>query len=360
MIDNHSWPCYNLRISTTNVQLHKLLIVTAMLDYAEHDLLAQVAAMYYVEEMTQDAIAAQLGLSRVKIYRLLKHARAEQVIQFTVNWPVQRAPEMEALLCAHFGLREALVLKPSSSDRTHALARVGQLGARFLEQALRDSMTLTVCLGRSTYEVIHAVRPGFQGHVNVVQAVGSIALATPELDSASLTRELAAKLGGAAHYLAAPMVVDSSAASAMLRSQRDIHRSLEMARQADVALVGVGNLDPAASEFAKAGYLSADDLAQIKQSGGVGDMSGQIFTIDGAAYTGGFNARVIGLRLEDLRTIPTVMSIAIGAAKTQAILGALHTGVIDVFCTDLDTATAILELNNRSADFADYAEIFSA
>lgn len=331
-----------------------------MLDYAEHDLLAQVAAMYYVEEMTQDAIATQLGLSRVKIYRLLKHARAEQVIQFAVNWPVQRAPEYEMRLCNVFGLREALVLKAGSSDRTHALARVGQLGARFLEQTLHDGMTLTVCLGRSTFEVIHAVRPGFQGHVNVVQAVGSIALATPELDSASLTRELAAKLGGAAHYLSAPMVVDSIAAAEMLRSQRDIHRSLEMARGANVALVGVGNLDPATSEFAKAGYLTADDLAQIKLSGGVGDMSGQIFALDGTAYTGGFNARVIGLRLEDLRTIPTVMSIAIGATKTQAILGALRTGVIDVFCTDLDTANAVFELSNSSADYAEKISAKSA
>lgn len=328
-----------------------------MLEYAEHDLLAQVAAMYYVEEMTQDAIAAQLGLSRVKVYRLLKQARTEQVIQFTINWPVQRAPDAEALLCSMFGLHEALVLKPGTSDRTHTLARVGQLGARFLEQTLRDGMTLTVCLGRSTYEVIHAVRPGFQGHVNVMQAVGSIALATPELDSASLTRELATKLGGAAHYLSAPMVVDTGEASEMLRSQRDIQRSLEMARGADVALVGVGNLDPATSEFAKAGYLSADDLTQIRVLGGIGDMSGQIFTAEGAPYTGGFNERVIGLRLEDLRTIPTVMSIAIGATKTQAILGALRTGVIDVFCTDLDTATAVLEMKNRSADFA---EILSA
>lgn len=313
-----------------------------MLDYAEHDLLAQVAAMYYVEEMTQDSIANELGLSRVKVYRLLKQARQEQVIQFTINWPVQRAPEIEARLCAVFGLREALVLRPGSSDRSHALARVGQLGARFLEQTLRDGMTMTVCLGRSTYEVIHAVRPGFQGHVNVVQAVGSLALATPELDSASLTRELAAKLGGTAHYLSAPMVVDSAGAAEVLRSQRDIQRALELARQADVALVGVGNLDPATSEFCKAGYLCADDLEAIRTSGGVGDMSAQIFTADGLPYVGGFNERVIGLRLEDLRAISTVMSIAIGESKVQSILGALRTGVVDIFCTDLDTATAVL------------------
>lgn len=324
------------------------LITTYMLDYAEHDLLAQVAAMYYEDELTQDAIAAQLGLSRVKVYRLLKQARTEQVIQFTINWPVQRAPEVEAQLCASFGLREAIVLKPGRSDLNHLLARVGQLGARFLEQTLRDGMTLTVCLGRSTYEVIHAVRPGSQGHVNVVQAVGTIALATPELDSASLTRELAAKLGGTAHYLSAPMVVDSVDAAEMLRSQRDIQRVLEMTRRADVALLGVGNLDPTTSEFSKAGYLSAEDLAQIRRSGGVGDMSGQIFTVAGEPYHGGFNERVIGLRLEDLRSIPTVLSIAVGLSKTQAILGALRTGVLDVFCTDLDTAIAVLDALHQS------------
>jgi DNA-binding transcriptional regulator LsrR (DeoR family) len=57
---------------------------------------------------------------------------------------------------------------------------------------------------------------------------------------------------------------------------------------------------------------------------------------------GGFNERVIGLRLEDLRVISTVMSIAIGESKVQSILGALRTGVVDIFCTDLDTATAVL------------------
>jgi len=138
------------------------------------------------------------------------------------------------------------------------------------------------------------------------------------------------------------MVVDSAEVAEMLRSQRDIHRALEMARQADVALVGIGNLDPATSEFTKAGYLSADDLAQIAESGGVGNMSAQIFALDGTPHSGGFNDRVIGLRLDDLCAVPTVMSIAVGEAKVRSILGALRTGAIDVFCTDLDTATAVL------------------
>jgi DNA-binding transcriptional regulator LsrR (DeoR family) len=314
-----------------------------MLNYEEHDLLAQVASMYYEQEMTQDAIAKALGLSRVKIYRLLKQAREEQVVQFTITWPVQREPALERALCEAFGLREALVLRPSGSDQTYGLARLGQLGARYLEQMLHDGMTLTVCLGRSTYEVIHAVRPGFQGHVDVAQAVGSMAVTMPELDSAALTRELAAKLRGTAHYLTTPMVADSGEDAAVLRNQRDIQRILTMARGADVALVGVGNLNPATSEFVEGGYLTPEDLHEIQAAGGIGDMAGQIFTQDGQPYAGGFNERVIGLRLTELSQIPTVMAIALGEEKTRSIMGALRTGAIDVLCTDSATATAVLE-----------------
>jgi DNA-binding transcriptional regulator LsrR (DeoR family) len=322
-----------------------------MLSYEDHDLLAQVASMYYEQEMTQDAIARELGLSRVKIYRLLKQAREEQVVQFTITWPLQREPVLERALCKAFGLREALVLRPSGSDQTYGLARLGQLGARYLEQMLHDGMTLTVCLGRSTYEVIHAVRPGFQGHVNVAQAVGSMAFTMPELDSAALTRELASKLQGTAHYLTTPMVADSGEDAAVMRSQRDIQRVLAMAHSADVALVGVGNLDPVTSEFVKGGYLTPGDLVNIRAAGGIGDMAGQIFTRDGQAYSGGFNERVIGLRLSELRQIPTVMAIALGHEKTQAIIGALCTGAIDVFCSDVPTVMAVLE-TVASADSA--------
>ena len=69
-----------------------------MLDAAHQELLAQVASLYYSEELTQDAIAAQLGLSRIKVYRLLKQARQEQVIQFTINWPLQRNQALEQAL----------------------------------------------------------------------------------------------------------------------------------------------------------------------------------------------------------------------------------------------------------------------
>lgn len=312
------------------------------LDTAHQELLAQVASLYYNDELTQDAIAAQLGLSRVKIYRLLKQARQEQVIQFTIDWPLQRDTELERTLCQKFHLQEALVLRGNAQDPQHNLQRLSALGARYLEQILKDGMTLTVCLGRSTYEVIQAIRLGFQARVQVVQAVGSMAFTLQTVDSASLARLLAQKLGGEVAYLAAPGMADSPEAAVVLRRQREIQRALELARSAQVALLGISNLDPDGSSFVKAGLLAPEELLAIRSLGAVGDMGGQIFTGEGQLFEHSFNQRVIGLHLEDIKQIPCTIAVAAGLPKATAILGALRTGAINVLCTDAETASAVV------------------
>jgi DNA-binding transcriptional regulator LsrR (DeoR family) len=315
-----------------------------MIDTAHQELLAQVASLYYGDELTQSAIAEQLGLSRVKIYRLLKQAREEQVIQFTINWPLARDQELERALCVQFALQEALVLRSRGGDPQHGLHRLGAVAARYLEQILHDGMTLTVCLGRSTYEAINAIRPGFQAKVQVVQAMGSMVFAQQSLDSATLARLLAQKLGGQVTYLAAPGMADSAEAAAVLRSQRDIERVLTLARSAQVALLGIGNLDPTTSNFVKAGLIAANELTAIGAAGAVGDMGGQFITAAGARFDHPWNERVIGLQLDEIKQITLTIAVAGGAANAAAICCALRTGAVDVLCTDAEAARAVVAL----------------
>jgi len=64
------------------------------------------------------------------------------VIQFTVNWPIQREPGLERALCDAFGLREALVLTSGSSDNAYALTRLGPL----LEERLGSARFIVLFL----------------------------------------------------------------------------------------------------------------------------------------------------------------------------------------------------------------------
>jgi DNA-binding transcriptional regulator LsrR (DeoR family) len=227
-------------------------------------------------------------------------------------------------------------------DPAASLHQLGQLAARYLEQVLQDGATLTVCLGRSTYETINAIRPGFRAHVRVAPALGSMPFAMREMDSGALARRLATKLGGDVFDLSAPAMADSAAAAAVLRSQRDIKRALEAAESADMALLGIGNLDPAQSGFVKGGFMTPEETKALVNSGAAGDIAGRIFTVDGQFHPNSYDDRIIGISFEALRRIPRTIAVAMGLEKTLAIRGALRTGVVQVLCTDDRTASAVL------------------
>jgi DNA-binding transcriptional regulator LsrR (DeoR family) len=312
------------------------------MDPAYRDMLADVAGMYYLQEKTQNDIAEALGLSRVKVYRLLKEAREAGVVEITVHRSHARNDRLERTLCERFGLADALVLDTAGLEQADVGRGIGEIGARAVERQIRDGATIAVYLGRSTYAVAQAIRPGLHHDVRVAQAVGSTLFATRGVDSATVARQLAAALGGEARYLPSPMFADSVEATAVLRRQPAVEQTLAIARQADLALLGIGNLDPAASALAIASGLSADQLAGMRAAGVVGDMGGRVFTADGGLPEHELTGRVVGLTFEELRRIPTVIAVAFGAAKACAILGALRTGVVDVLCTDDVAAREVL------------------
>ena len=321
-----------------------------MVDSLHHELLAKVAAMYYQQEMTQNDIAAALDLSRVKIYRLLKEARERQIVRILIDWPIKRADDLERQLVASFGLDRALVLQTGATDEALLLRQIAQLAARYLEGALADQSTMSICFGSTTYEVINAIRSDFQASVKVMQATGSLPLALKEYDSSALTRQLARKLGGEALYLSSPLLADNAEAAALIRAQAVVRQTLERARRADIALVGIGDLDPASSGFVKAGVADAGQLRAYRQKGAIGDMAWQIFDSAGCLYPCELNRRIIGVTLDELRAVPETIAVAVGLNKAAAILGALNSGALNVLCTDEKAAAEIIKLRARNEE----------
>jgi DNA-binding transcriptional regulator LsrR (DeoR family) len=315
------------------------------MDTNHHALLARVAAMYYDEELNQADIGKALGLSRVKVYRLLKDARASGVVQITIHWPIQRNAELERALVERFGLRHALVLARNTTDDDDVLREVGRLGAQYLDGVLRDGDTLAICLGRSTHEVVSAMRARapVEGHarVRVAQAVGSIPYGMQAFDSATIGRQLAERLGGDVLYLSSPMMADTPESADVIRRQPHVQATLDAARNADVALVGIGSLESSAARLLEAGFVNIDDVAALRAQGAVGDLAGRMFGVEGQ---NGFdhNRRVVGITHEDLRRIPLTLAAVSGPERAPAIIGALRSGTVRVLCTDDATAAGVL------------------
>ena len=111
----------------------------------------------------------------------------------------------------------------------------------------------------------------------------------------------------------------------------------------DQAIVGVGT-PSADATIVQMGYLEAADARLLRDRGVVGDILGQFFDANGTVVSLPIHERRIGIELSDLASIPKVVGVARGLHKTEAILGALRGGFLDVLVTNELVALRLLEL----------------
>ena len=73
------------------------------------DQMTEVAMLYYLENVTQEAIAKRFDLSRAKVSRLLKRARDEGIVEVRVLQHPAMNNELERALVERFKLDRALI-----------------------------------------------------------------------------------------------------------------------------------------------------------------------------------------------------------------------------------------------------------
>ncbi len=130
-----------------------------------------------------------------------------------------------------------------------------------------------------------------------------------------------------------------------LCKNRLIKATLEQASKADVAIIGLGDMNEN-SFMVQLGWFTPQEIATARQEQGWWAIwrGYSFFNIQGKPVDTVMNDRVIGLSLEQLRAIPCVIAIASESTKATAILGALRTGVIDVLATSASNARSVINM----------------
>lgn len=312
------------------------------------DLLAQVALWYYEEGLDQAAIAERINKSRSMVSRLLDQARAAGIVEVKVHYPLRTDGELGRQLCTEFGLTSAQVLAEPPDDYQVLLKRLGELGARCLQQALRPGIVIGISWGTAVHAVVSAMPVTPLPGATVVQLIGAVGHGDPLVDGAELGRWLAQKLGASFRFLSAPLLVEDETVAAALRRERTIEETLALAARADVALIGIGTPKPELSSLLRAGYLSRSELEKLIENGVVGDVVAHQFDANGHWLDIPANRRAISLDAESLRRIPQVIAVSGGAEKAHAILAGLRGRFCTCLVTDARAARLVLELHRQT------------
>lgn len=309
------------------------------------DLLVSAARLYYEEGRSQQEVAAALGVSGSSVSRILAAAREQGVVTITVRDPrqvVRRVPELEARLVATFGLADAWVgtlpdgLRPVDS----AAILAARLFVERLDLMRRVGLSWGTTIGRFVETV--EVEPGPR-ELEVLPLVGGMAALDTGPDGSSSLQALARKCGAVASRLEAPAIVESPETGAAMLRESVIARALDRACSADTAFLGIGSVGaPASSRLLAAMKLTGEELHQVELSDPAGDMCGRFFDDRGIPLGPPTATRVIGVTLEQLARIPTVVAMAAGVDKARGVVAALRSDVVDIAVLDAALAAEVL------------------
>jgi DNA-binding transcriptional regulator LsrR (DeoR family) len=311
-------------------------------------LLVKVARLYYEQDLTQNEISERLRLSRQKVQRLLHQAQEEGVVQINIRPVMGTYTELEKALEQRFGLSETVVVETSAFENQPTVAReVGAGAAQYLTRVIRPEGRIVISWGGSLLGLVNALHSSTRGlnfpGISVIQGLGGLGNPNNEVHAADLTRRLAWILGGQAVLLPTPAVAGTREARDAFYADPYVKRTLDMARSAHLAIMGIGAPRQDSILMEQGKIVSWPELQTLKQRGAVGDLNLRYFDASGQPISSDLDDRTIGLSLAEIREIPQVVGVAGGAAKVQAITGALHGKLVDVLVTDHRTAALILE-----------------
>jgi deoxyribonucleoside regulator len=208
-------------------------------------------------------------------------------------------------------------------------------------------MVIGIGWGTSLSEMVNNLPFLPMAGVQVVQVIGSVGgKSNPHVDGPGLASNLASKLNADYKILHSPLFLDSENTCKTLKAQKQINETLEAGYTSTVVLLGVGTVevDPVFSSIYRSGFLSENEIMDVRRKGGVGNFCGAILDINGKVIDIEINRRSMAVDLYRLRNTGCKMvGIAAGERKSKAIESVLNGEWLNVLVTDTTAVRPIFE-----------------
>ncbi|WP_411701106.1 sugar-binding transcriptional regulator [Conyzicola sp.] len=293
-----------------------------------------------------DAIARELRTSRSSVSRLLSYARDHGLVEIRVISPLDRFSVLQRDLRERFGVNAHVVPVPDSTSDIDRLERVALSAARILTPYFDSNMTLGVAWGATINAVSRHLQKKATHNSRIVQLNGAGNTSTTGIDYASeILRRFGQAFNASVQQFPVPAFFDDPATRDAMWRERTTKRVLDMQRQMDIALFGVGStFSEVPSHVYAGGYLDADDYAALDAADVVGDIATVFYRLDGSRDGIPLNARSTGPDPAVMHAVARRICVVSGASKITALRGALAAGMItDLVLDELAARTLLTE-----------------
>ncbi|WP_105400070.1 sugar-binding transcriptional regulator [Neorhizobium sp. T7_12] len=301
---------------------------------------ARAGWLYYVAGRTQDEIAAAMSISRQSAQRLVSLAVAERLIKVRLDHPIAACLELAEALRKKYDLKHVEVV-PSDPVGGSSTVGIAEAGAAEIERWLKrpDPIVIAVGTGRTLKAAVDQLPPMECPQHRIVSLTGNIG---PDGSAAfyNVIFSMADAIKARHFPMPLPVLCSSAEERETLHDQALVRSTLELGAQADVTFVGIGELG-ADGPLCVDGFLGKEEMQKLVREGAAGEICGWVYDNQGRLLANSINDRVASVPIPSRET-SSVIGLAQGRRKFQAISAALKGNIINGVITDEATAEQLL------------------
>ncbi|GAB2452436.1 DNA-binding transcriptional regulator LsrR (DeoR family) [Conyzicola lurida] len=304
----------------------------------------RAAQLYYLQDLTMDAIASELRTSRSSVSRLLSYARQHGLVEIRVVSPLDKLSVLQHDIAERFRVNAHVVPVPEATSDIDRLERVAISAARILTPFFDSNMILGVAWG-ATINAVSRHLPRKETHNSrIVQLNGAGNTSTTGIDYASeILRRFGKAFDAPVQQFPVPAFFDDPRTKEAMWRERTTKRVLAIQQRMDIALFGVGSpFSEVPSHVYAGGYLDEADYAILDASHVVGDIATVFYRIDGSSDGIPLNDRSTGPDPAVMHAVARRICVVSGSSKITALRGALAAGMITDLVIDEPAARALL------------------
>lgn len=301
----------------------------------------KIVTMYYEQGLTQAIIAKKMGISRPVISKILQQAKESGVVSISIKDESAYAVELGLRLEQKYQLDDVIVVPTNEQKQSQSVKKeVSRIAAFYLKERLNVEMNIGLSWGTTLADMIDEMPYCSFPTINIAPLVGGVSSEHLYFDTNHLVFRLAEKLNSRCQYFYAPALAESIELATVLNKSQLVSKALEQAKHVDFAIIGVGNPNES-STWKRLGYIEANELQIIKETGVKGDAVASLFDKNGQTVNNEISQRMLGIKVEDLVNIPDVMVIGCGEEKAESIKPLLIGRCCSILVIDQTIAEAL-------------------
>ncbi len=301
---------------------------------ADDDMLlaVEIAERYYLRQQSKLTIAAELDVSRFRVARILQRSLDEGLVRISIAAPRERNIELADQLRARYDLEHVVLVDMQTLKQEQRLRELlGRAAAALIMRIATENDVLGLGWGRSITATAAAINA--LPACPIVQLGGIVgSLGTNSMEP---LRILSAIGHGEAYPLFAPLLLPDVETANGLRRQPGIASTLEMFDKITIGVVSVGSWTPPNSQLREA--FNRGEQRRISEMGVHAEVCGVLLDDRGNPLMPEVSAKTIAIGGEQLQQIPTVIAVAGGLTKVNAI----HSVLLGRYATSLVTDLAV-------------------